>query len=261
MHPALITTSWDDGHPSDMRLAEMLDRHGLTGTFYIPRSIPTGVLPDGEIRELSNRFEIGAHTLNHVFLSDTDRHTAEREIAGSKGWVEEITGKRCEMFCPPAGRYKRFHLPMFRDAGYAGIRSVEFMSLDWPRENRLSLLEMPTTLQVFNHPAASYVRNAAKRAAIANLWRYVIYGRSTSWAVLARRLLARVCSVGGVFHLWGHSWELDANESWGELEDVMGLMADAVRSGVPCLTNGEVCRRVRHEVVGASPAITRPLRQ
>ena len=33
---ALVTTSWDDGHPLDIRLAEMLARYGVLGTFYIP---------------------------------------------------------------------------------------------------------------------------------------------------------------------------------------------------------------------------------
>src|SRR5688500_11915407 len=33
---AIVTTSWDDGHPLDIRLAEMLARHGVAGTFYVP---------------------------------------------------------------------------------------------------------------------------------------------------------------------------------------------------------------------------------
>jgi hypothetical protein len=34
--PAYITTSWDDGHPSDLRLADLLHKHSLRGTFYVP---------------------------------------------------------------------------------------------------------------------------------------------------------------------------------------------------------------------------------
>ena len=26
---------------------------------------------------------------------------------------------------------------------------------------------------------------------------------------------------GGVFHLWGHSWEIDARQDWGRLERVL----------------------------------------
>ena len=30
---AYITTSWDDGHPLDFRVAELLAKYGLPGTF------------------------------------------------------------------------------------------------------------------------------------------------------------------------------------------------------------------------------------
>ena len=65
---AWITTSWDDGHPLDMRLAEMLVCNKLKATFYIPRHIPSGVMSQAQVRELSQTFEIGGHTLDHVFL-------------------------------------------------------------------------------------------------------------------------------------------------------------------------------------------------
>jgi peptidoglycan/xylan/chitin deacetylase (PgdA/CDA1 family) len=239
MPQAYLTTSWDDGHPSDLRLAEMLARHGLTGTFYIPKSIETGVMQESDIRRLSSDFEIGAHTLNHVFLANADDDTARAEIAGSKKWVEDLTGRPCPMFCPPGGRYKYRHIPMFRDAGYTGIRSVEFLSIETPRL-RGGLAEMPTTLQAFPHPARNYLKNLTKRAAVANFWLYALHGRSRNWATLARRLLQRTLRVGGVFHLWGHSWELDQAGLWTRLDDVLKMMGD-VRDRAPCLTNGRLC--------------------
>jgi hypothetical protein len=39
-----ITTSWDDGHPSDLRVAELLIKHGLRGTFYVPMTAQTATL-------------------------------------------------------------------------------------------------------------------------------------------------------------------------------------------------------------------------
>jgi peptidoglycan-N-acetylglucosamine deacetylase len=258
MSQAFITTSWDDGHPSDMRLADMLARHGLTGTFYIPRAIETGVMPTADIRSLSSNFEIGAHTLNHVFLANTNDATARAEIAGSKAWVEDITGQPCPMFCPPAGRYKSRHLPMFRDAGYTGIRTVEFLSLDLPRP-RGGILEMPTTLQAFPHPPVNYLKNLTKRGAVANFWLYARHGRSRNWAVLARRLLLRTLRVGGIFHLWGHSWELDQAGLWPCLEDVL-TMLDEVRDQAPCLTNGQICRQQRRQARGGTSEEVREAR-
>src|SRR5215469_6765595 len=102
---ARITTSWDDGHPLDLRLADLLRRHNISATFYIPRSAPHGVLNEAQIRELSESFEIGAHTLDHVFLTEVDDARASRQIRDSKAWLEDVTGRPCTMFCPPAGKY------------------------------------------------------------------------------------------------------------------------------------------------------------
>ena len=262
MPEAFITTSWDDGHPADMRVDEMLARHGVRGTFYVPRAIETGVMSPAQLRELAaGGVEIGAHTLNHVFLNEVDLARATEEIGGSKAWVEEITGVACEMFCPPAGRFTAAHLPIFNRAGFVGIRTVEFMSLDLPRTHENGLLEMPTTMQAFPQPVRNYLKNLAKRRAVGNLWRYVIHGRSRDWTVLARRLLARALEEGGVFHLWGHSWELEQTNQWDRLDRVLHLLGEAASQGrAICLTNGQVCRRVlspaqEDQVGSARPAI------
>jgi len=237
-----ITTSWDDGHPTDLRIAEMLTRHGLTGTFYIPRSIETGVMSLPAMREIAEKFEIGAHTLNHVFLSDTDDTTAKNEINGSKAWVEDITGHPCVMFCPPAGRFLPHHLPIFRDAGFLGIRTVEFMSFDRPRFGTNGLLEMPTTMQAFPQPALNYAKNLAKRRAMKSFWRYAIHGRSRDWVQLAKNLATRAIAEGGVFHIWGHSWEVEQTKQWGRLDEVLGFLGQLQREqNVPCKTNGQIC--------------------
>jgi peptidoglycan/xylan/chitin deacetylase (PgdA/CDA1 family) len=159
---AWITTSWDDGHPLDLRIAEMLHRHGLPGTFYIPKSIPSGVMSDAQIRELSQSFEIGGHTLDHVFLPTVPDAQAQIQIVGCRKWVENVTGVRCDMFCPPAGKFTRTHAEMIRRAGFLGLRSVELLSTRPPRFID-GLMHVPTTLQAFPHPRYIYVKNAIKR--------------------------------------------------------------------------------------------------
>src|SRR5262249_26496051 len=58
-----ITTSWDDGHPLDLRVADLLARHGLRGTFYVPRTAENPTMTARQVRELSGTFEVGGHTL------------------------------------------------------------------------------------------------------------------------------------------------------------------------------------------------------
>jgi peptidoglycan-N-acetylglucosamine deacetylase len=125
MKPAtFITTSWDDGHPLDLRVAEMLAKYGLSGTFYVPMTAERATMTVAQVRDLSSAFEVGAHTLHHVDLRGAADQIASREIAESKAWLEESTGLPCPMFCPPKGRFFGRHLDMIRKAGYFGVRTV-----------------------------------------------------------------------------------------------------------------------------------------
>jgi peptidoglycan/xylan/chitin deacetylase (PgdA/CDA1 family) len=236
-----ITTSWDDGHPLDLRVAELLAKHGIRGTFYVPKSAEQGTMTTAQVRELGRAFELGAHTLHHVVLTSATEQQAWQEISGSKSWLEDNTGSPCPLFCPPKGRYGRRHLKMIRRAGYLGLRSTEMTSLDFPRP-QAGLLVMPTTVQAYPHPLLAFAKNAIKRAAFANLWQFVVHGRSTDWPVLAMSLLQRSLKRGGVFHLWGHSWELQKAGQWQCLDEVLRFMSSLMNQA-PSLTNGQICRR------------------
>lgn len=237
-----MTFSWDDGHPSDLRVGELLDRHGLNGTFYIPMMAITGTMQRNHMRELSQRFEMGGHTLHHLSLVNLSNRLAESEIREGKAWLEEITGRSCPMFCPPAGQYGRKHLRMIADAGFAGVRTIELLSLGFPRRVE-GLALMPTTVQAKDHAPRTVFKHLLKRSSLRGLWNYVVRGgMAAQWESLSRRMLERVAQKGGVFHLWGHSWELDTQEQWTRLERVLRLMGE-MKDRLPCLSNGEVCRR------------------
>ena len=97
----VITTSWDDGDILDERVADMLDRYGLRGTFYLTRTHRQRRLSEPSIRALAARHEIGAHSLSHPNLTQLDRKGKTREVAGSKSWLEDVTGEPLAMFCYP----------------------------------------------------------------------------------------------------------------------------------------------------------------
>jgi peptidoglycan/xylan/chitin deacetylase (PgdA/CDA1 family) len=234
-----ITTSWDDGHPSDARVADLLTKYGLRGTFYVPRTAATATMSPAQVRDLAGSFEVGGHTIDHVVLTEATDGRARQEIAESKAWLEDLTGRPCPMFCPPKGKFARRHLDMIQSAGFSGVRTVELLSLDCPRPID-GLMLLPTTIQAHPHGFGGYARNLARRTAVRNLWLYLLHGRTTDWLTLTYRLLTRAVHRGGVFHLWGHAWELDATGQWARLEDafrLMGEFASAAR------TNGDVCLR------------------
>jgi peptidoglycan/xylan/chitin deacetylase (PgdA/CDA1 family) len=240
--PTCITTSWDDGHPLDFRVAELLTKYGLQGTFYVPKVSENETMTAAQIRELSRNFEIGAHTVHHVDLTQASEQQARQEIVDSRSWLEESTGKPCSMFCPPKGKFFSRHVELIRDAGYRGMRTVELLSLDFARA-QAGVVLLPTTLQAHPHGLAAYARNALKRANLRNLWLFLVHGRSTDWVNLVRTLLDRAIQYGGVFHLWGHSWELEETGQWQRLEEVLRFMSQFT-SQVPSLANSQVCQVV-----------------
>lgn len=58
-----IVTSWDDGHPNDLRAAELLRAHGFAGTFFLNERNPARRHHLDALVALG--MEIGSHTVNH----------------------------------------------------------------------------------------------------------------------------------------------------------------------------------------------------
>ncbi len=235
----LVTTSWDDGHPLDLRVAELLAKYGLPGTFYVPRASQRPVMNNSQIRGLSQSFEIGAHTLEHVMIDRLSDREASLQLSGSREWIEGVTGKSCQAFCFPGGRFRSRQLPLVRQAGYQAVRTVELLSTANPRRIG-GLCVIPTTVQVFPHSPYAYARNALKRFSAPGLaWPHRSL-LSRNWAALAKEFFLRTLERGGVFHLWGHSWEIEEQGEWENLENVLMTMSRC-REELKGVTNSELC--------------------
>jgi peptidoglycan/xylan/chitin deacetylase (PgdA/CDA1 family) len=220
---AYLTTSWDDGYPLDMRIAELLNKYGLPGTFYVPLANDRPVLEPQQVAELSKAFEIGGHTVHHCDLLTVNDDIAQREITDCKAALEQIVGRACTAFCFPRGHFRRKHLALVREAGYRAARTVEYMATSMP-QSRNGLAVLTTTLQAGSAGISVIIRNSFKRLRPLILFRY-LHHRNPDWAGTAESILRRVMEHGGVFHLWGHSWEIDALDEWDNLEAVFATLA------------------------------------
>jgi peptidoglycan/xylan/chitin deacetylase (PgdA/CDA1 family) len=235
---AVVTTSWDDGHPLDVRVAELLANYGLTGTFYVPKQASWPLVSSLQIRDLSSRFEIGAHLLEHRMLDQLTDEQACEQLSGSRGWVEQVTGKPCRTLCFPGGRYRHEQLRLVREAGYLSARTTELLSTEFPRRVE-GLALISTTVQAYPHSPLAYTKNAFKRRSLGNLVRTGALFYRRTWLRLARELLERTLSRGGVFHLWGHSWEIEQERQWDRLEELLAVMA-ANKDKLTIKTNSEL---------------------
>jgi peptidoglycan/xylan/chitin deacetylase (PgdA/CDA1 family) len=232
MARTIVTTSWDDGHVLDLKLAGLLQEYGLPATFYIApdnREIPARErLTSDQIRDLGRRFEIGAHTLTHPVLTTIPAGEAEHEIAASKHRLEQILGHPVTTFCYPRGAYSEAHVGAARRAGFRYARTVRRYSLATGHP-----LEAATSLHAYRHFTDLPQIISAARFRPLRAWRYL-----TNWDQLAIALFEHALSTGGTFHLWGHSWEIEANRDWPRLERVLRHIAG--HNDVRYVSNGEL---------------------
>jgi peptidoglycan/xylan/chitin deacetylase (PgdA/CDA1 family) len=209
----------------------MLKQYGLKATFYVsPRNkewTKGDLLTQNEIREIGNDFEIGSHTVTHPRLPTIPESRARQEIIDSKAILEDITGQGIMSFCYPGGAYTSVHPHLVQDAGYRFARTVirYAFRVDKP-------YEAPTSLHGCNHWSDLWkIAGFAKFQPIA-------IRHFLEWDSLGRAMFDRVAGTGGVFHIWGHSWEIDQNNDWERLEGMFRYLS--ARSDVQYATNGEL---------------------
>ncbi len=240
-----FTTSWDDGYALDLPLAEMLRSHGCMGTFYVAPVQQHGqaMLTEADLKTLAQTMEIGAHSLTHPKLATIPADDAKQEIQGSKKRLEDILQKPCTMFCYPKGNYNDAVKTLVKVAGYKGARTVEPLCFDMTDP-----FAMPTSLQVYPFPWRAAYRKwwhvfdplsglRAQRKRLNELG--IPWKDRWSWLSLAKALFTKAIERNEpVFHLWGHSAEVQRLGLWNDLDAFLAFVA--THPNVEHVTNGDL---------------------
>lgn len=231
----VVTTSWDDDDRSGLRLAQLLQAHGIAGTFYVP----TGNLGQGnafsvaDLRGLAaDGFEIGAHTVTHPILTQIDRSQLEYEVGHCKQQLQQALGETVTTFCYPRGRSNSAVIAAVRNAGYSGARGTLMLCT----QSDFSPFALPTTLQAYPHRRENYLRNLVRHRAgltlARNFSKLIHY---ENWVELGKQSFDEVLRTGGIWHLYGHPWEIARLDLWARLEELLGYVR--ARSDVSYVTN------------------------
>lgn len=219
MKRAIFTTSWDDGHPLDLRTAALLTKYGLKGTFYVPtEKSEWPLMTKSQVVELDGMgMEIGSHTVNHAILPQLASDQARRELIDSRRALEDLLGKAVPAFCFPKGRFNARTCSLVREAGYKIGRTT----VGFHMERDFDPSCMPVSVQFVPHRRSIHVRHALKEANGIGLLNWArVCKLETNLKQLCVMMMNSAASEGGVFHLWGHSWEVDQMNLWSELEEV-----------------------------------------
>lgn len=220
-----FSMSIDDGHPLDLRMADLLYSHGIKATFYLPLENQEGapVLSPAGMRQLTQTFEVGSHTRSHRFLNTLPGAEAWREIVDGKQQLQDQLGEEVKGFCYPGGRYQHLHTLQVRSAGFRYARTTQNLRIDV----EFPAFEMPTTAQFYPHTRTVFFRNfisqrhwTKRRAALsASL-------TTDDWLMRLHALLDLSIERQGVFHLWCHSIDIEKLQLWNQLDTFLRRVAD-----------------------------------
>jgi len=196
---SIICTSWDDGGKLDLRIADLLKKYGLGGTFYITLDYigKDSYMIWDDIKALDSKgFKIGSHTVSHPMdLKACYDEQLHLEIQNSKDMIEVALGHKIESFSYPRGRMDARVRAKVIEAGYLEARGTGKPGVTVVDDK----FYLPGTIHIFQRQE---------------------YGE-LSIVEFAKKTINKVKAEGGYCNIWGHSNEIEKNNLWAVLEEVL----------------------------------------
>ncbi|MEO8204806.1 MAG: polysaccharide deacetylase family protein [Chthoniobacterales bacterium] len=184
-----VTLSYDDGVIHDRRLVEILNRHGIKGTFHLNsgKLDTPGYLSAAEVEKLYRGHEVSAHTVDHPHLETLSMEQLSWQILEDRRALEALVGYPVRGMSYPYGTHTEKVISALPAFGIEYARATaSHGDLILPKE----LLKWQPTC----HHAENLHAKADDFIA----------------ADSKNRLL--------LFYIWGHSYEFDRSDNWELIE-------------------------------------------
>lgn len=222
----IVTTSWDDNAPTNLKLAELLKKYRIKATFYICSEHDNF----GKTFERSEAlkiqalgFEIGSHSATHSHLTKVS--DLAYEVLFSKKKLESRLNCAIECFCYPTNLFDERVKITVKSAGYKFARTANHKYLSLPGDP----YECPVTMHASNHSPLQATRLIIS-STISPLGIF-------DWKWRAILTFKKGLKRGGIWHLYGHSWEIEKYKYWKKLEEVLKYISG--RKDVRYLDNSD----------------------
>lgn len=221
-----LTLSYDDGVEQDVRLVEIMQKHGLKGTFNLNSGqfAPEGtVYPKGQIhRRMTEKAtvellansgqEVAIHAFYHGDLPALPPAHAVWQVVRDKEQLENTFGRIIRGMAYPYGTFSTDFTKTLRDCGVVYARTVQ-------STRQFNLPDDWLTLPATCHHNDPELMNLAKAFVEQKPYR------------------------PQMFYLWGHSYEFEANDNWQVIEQFAEYMGH--RDDIWYATNIEICDYVQ----------------
>lgn len=198
-----LTLSYDDGVEQDIKLAEILKKHGIKCTFNINTGLfakEGTVYPEGQVhRRMTEKqcvklykdsgHEVAVHALTHPWLEKMPECAVINEVLQDRLNIERIFGTLTRGMAYPFGTYNDTVVECLKKCGIAYSRTTKYtedfaLPSDW--------LRLEATCH-HNNPNLSKITD--------------------------RFLNEQPDRDPWLFYLWGHSYEFEGDNNWNVIEN------------------------------------------
>lgn len=198
-----LTLSYDDGVEQDRKLIEIMNKHGLKGTFNLNSGLYAAegtVFPKGQIHRrltekqvtetyMNSGHEVAVHTLTHPFLEQLPFEMVVNEVIRDRENLERQFGTIVRGMAYPYGTLSDKVVEALKFCGIAYSRTTAVtydfrIPEDWLRLSSTCHHIMPELQKL----AKSFIDD-------------------------------KVYFSPYLFYLWGHSYEFEADNNWNRIED------------------------------------------
>lgn len=220
-----FTMSYDDGVEQDIRLIELMRRHGIKGTFNLSSGEypPEGhKWPEGQVHRRmplsecqkvysGSDIEVAIHGTHHPFWNSQPAPSAMWDIINDRKMLEEQYGGIIRGAAYPFGAFDDTAVELLRLAGIKYCRTViSSHRFDMPHD----WLRLEATC----------------------------HHRDEKLNELTEKFISAEPRPGQepmLFYLWGHAYEFEGNDNWYIIEDLLEKIGG--RDDIWYATNLEIC--------------------
>lgn len=187
--------SFDDYCDENYRIAKLLTKYNLTGTFFIEiRGKHYTQETTSQIKLLDQfGFEIGCHSLDHPILRDISDIDMDLNILYARDYLQQLIDKKLQWYAPPRGRYNDEVIFKIRTAGFKYIRTVGVL-------DTLPIQEGLNNTTIHCYPRKEY--------------------EGKDWFDLAMKYIDETDKTK-CFKMWAHGWELTKLNEWARFEAIL----------------------------------------
>ena len=201
-----IAQCWDDGVVDDIRVIEILRRHGAKASFNLNFGCHRGnryagwkfkdvkdvwklALP--ELRDVYDGFLVANHSMTHPWLDRIPVEQAHREILEGKEALEQHFGYAIKGFAYPFGSHNAAVEQILRETGHLYARTTGVVDQAFPPENPMAF-----------HPNCHFLDP--------HFW----------------EKFERAKANDDVFYFMGHSYQLVTEAHWQAFERQIARLAE-----------------------------------